>query len=304
MLKKVFIVSVLIALAVNILSAQSAFDCQAVAADRGIDIMLNEDRPLSWRYSASAWADGAKIIFCPAGIERSSPDDIKKRWSFDWKVKYNNIYIRRSDGLVIEGMNEHGLSASLMYLEGSMLLRKEKKLIPIAASLAVNFFIDHFKSIDTALLAVWDTRIFDDAGAGCGWPFRVILHDSTGATVYVEHIGGDLRVFTPEAPAVAASASDYSRLLTIRHTPLYEPKKTSEKDFIYFDHFAEDPRPKSADKIPAYYKKQEKLPESYFFIQREHGKPGLIVESLTGKASYRFSEIHFTPGREVDRLLY
>jgi len=285
------------------LLAQISLDCSLMRMDRGVDIM-NYDVATSCRYSASSLMDGAEIVFCPAGIERSSPDDIKKRWSFDWKVKFNNIYIRTKGGIVLEGMNAHGFSASVMYLENSMLPKKNKKLIPIAASLAVNFYIDHFKSIDTALLAVWDTRIFDDIGSDCGWPFRIILHDSTGATAYVEFIEEEMRVFTPEAPSVVTSGSSFTRLVTIRHTPLYEPQNNSEKDFLYFDHFANDPRDKDPEKVPAYYQKHVKDLKDYIFLRRDHENPALSVRSADNKAEYKFREMRFPAGKETTGSLF
>lgn len=283
---------------------QPKMDCAKVKSERGVDIFTNEGMPLSYYYLTSETVKGTEVVFCPAGIGRSSPDDVRKRLAFDWKVKYNTIYLRTSDGLVIEGMNEHGFSASLMYLGKSGLQEKERKLIPIAASMAVNFFIDHFKSIDTVLLAVWDTRIFDDIGSECGWPFRIILHDSTGATAYIEHIEGDLRVFTPEAPAVITAAADFTRLVTIRHTPLYQPQSDAEKDFLYFDHFAEDPRDKAPEKIPAYFEKQGKIGEYYIFVKRTHENAGLYIESGGKKVSFPFNEVIFPADRETAKPLF
>ena len=286
------------------LFAQVKLDCALAKKDRGVDIIYVEDHTRSCRFYVTPIMYGAEIVFCPAGIERSSPDDIKKRWSFDWKAKYNNIYIRTKGGLVLEGLNARGFSASLMFLDNSMLLKKNKKVIPIAASLAVNFFIDHFKSIDTALLAVWDIRIFDDLGSDCGWPFRIILHDSTGATAYVEYIEGNLRVFTPEIPAVITAGSNYSRLVTVRHMPLYEPRNSSERDFLYFDHFANDPRDKDPEKVPAYYQKHMKALNDYVFLRRDHENPGLIIESTGNKKEYKFKEIRFPAGLETARPLF
>ena len=304
MIKNTFIFFLVLAFTGIELFAQINLDCGVLQKDRGVDILNFDDQASSCRFSASSLFNGAEVVLCPAGIERSSPDDIKKRWSFDWKVKYDNIYIRTKGGLVLEGINSHGFSASLMFLDNSMLPKKNKKLIPIAASLAVNFYIDHFKSIDTALLAVWDTRIFDDIGAECGWPLRIILHDSTGATAYVEYIEGDLRVFTPEAPAVITAGSNYSRLVTVRHMPLYEPRNSSERDFLYFDHFANDPRDKDPEKVPAYYHKHVKALKEYIFLHRDHENPVLTIRSAEKKSEYKFKEIRFPVGQETARPLF
>ena len=176
-------------------TAQVSLDCDKLFMDAGTDIIMKDSiSVISARSWYSTLPDDARIVFCPAGIERSSPNDVKKRCPFEWTVKYDNIYVEVFDGIVIEGMNEHGLSASLMFLENSLLPRKEKTLIPIAASLWTCFFLDHCKCIDTARLAVWDIRLYDDLGSNCGWPFRLVLHDSTAATAYIEYVDGNLNL--------------------------------------------------------------------------------------------------------------
>ncbi|HSG68007.1 MAG TPA: linear amide C-N hydrolase, partial [Bacteroidales bacterium] len=249
---------------------QGGFDCQAVEKEYGMDIMTSGQETTSARVSLSDLLNGSEVIYCPAGIKRSSPDDVKKRWSFDWNVKYNTIYIKNASGLVLEGMNAHGFSASLMYLENSGLPEKEKQLIPIAASMVINFFIDHFKSIDTALLAVWDTRIFDDIGKECGWPFRIVLHDSTGASAYIEHIKGELRVYTPDPPAIVPAGSDYARLITIKHLEDYTAEQIAERDFLHFDKIITDFNEDGFSEVKEYYLDSGKSAGNYFWIIREH----------------------------------
>ena len=199
----------------------------------GSDLCVFDANPLSLRMLEEDFVKNSDIVFCPAGIERSSDNDIKKRQRFTWKVKYNNIYIRNNDGIVYEGLNEHGFSASLMYMDRVSLPEKEKELIPIGASLVINFFIDHFKCVDTALLAVWDIRIFDDMGLERGWPFRLILHDTSGATAYIEYQAHGRSVFTPDHPTFIIGGTSYERLLKMRYIPCTFPQNRIET--LYLD---------------------------------------------------------------------
>ncbi len=229
----------------------------------------------------------ARIVFCPAGIERYSSNDVKKRYPFEWKVKYNNFYLRTSGGIVFEGMNEHGFSASLMFLKNSRLPDKEKELIPIAASLTINFFIDHFKCIDTALLAIWDIRIFDDIGLECGWPFRIVLHDSTGSTAIVEYVRGTRQVYTPDPPALIVGGPDYARLITISHLPDSIPGNEAEiryKNILETNIIAN---------------------EETYQIWRSNGIPEVLIFNPNGEDRYfSFKEIEFIPGEEVSIKLF
>ncbi len=178
---------------------------------------------------------GAEVVYCPAGIRRSSPNDVRKRHTFDWESKYNNIYVKLPGGLIVEGMNDQGFSASLMFLENSVLPGSDKVHIPIAVSLSVNFFIDHFNSVDTALLAIWDIRLFDDLAASSGWPFRIVLHDSTGATACFEYVEGQKRVYTPDPPSLIVDGPNYARLLTLRHISDSIPLGKAEHRFMDLD---------------------------------------------------------------------
>ena len=111
----------------------------------GSDLCVYDTDLLSLSIIEEEFILNSEVIFCPAGIERSSENDIKKHNRFRWRVKFNNIYFRNPEGIVYEGMNEHGFSASLMFMENVHLPEKDKEFIPISSSLIVNFLIDHFK---------------------------------------------------------------------------------------------------------------------------------------------------------------
>lgn len=278
-------------------SAQDNIDCAEWDLETGSYLALDDSIKFSMSQVSEALVMQSDMVFCPAGIERSSPDDVKKRFSFDWTVKYNNIYLRSKEGVVFEGMNEHGFSASLTFLENSQLPSREKRHIPIAASLAVNFFIDHFKCVDTALLAVWDIRIFDDLGFDCNWPFRIILHDSTGVSVFFEYVNGSRQVYTHDAPAFIVGGPEYSRLIMIEHLPDSLPGGKAEK--LYSD-IIKTGYPPNIDLLLLQYYMHNLKGDRYFTILRYP----LSLEMnfmLPGGDEARFDlkNIEFTPGKEV-----
>jgi len=279
----------------SFVSAQT-IDCDKWDLNSGADLALYDSQPFSLSMLSADLMSGSSVVFCPAGIERSSPDDIKKRWSFDWTVKYNNVYVETSEGIVIEGMNEHGFSASLMFLDNSELLEKQKRYIPIATSLIVNFFIDHFKSIDTALLAVWDIRPFNDLETTCGWPFRIVLHDSTGAIAYVEYINGQRQVYTPDHPCFIVGGPDYTRLVTLEYLGDTAIKNQAEK--LYLD-FLQQGFPPNADLVLLQYYMQNYTGEEYYTILRypKTGELNILLPSGDA-ANFKFDEIEFIPGKE------
>ena len=261
----------------------------------GSDFSMSDSLPMSIRMLEEEFAEQTEFVFCPAGIERLSQDDRKKRYVFDWESKYNNIYLRNRDGLVYEGMNEHGFSASLVFLEECELPPKDKELIPIAASLAVNFFIDHFTCVDTALLAIWDIRIYDDIGQG--WPFRIVLHDTSGATAYLEYINGSRQVYTPDDPSFIVAGPDYARLIKLAYIPEEKPESDIEK--LYLDLIGTGFPPNSTLLLMQYYMKYFSDTEYHSIFRYPMDKEIVVLTPGNDEAVFKFSEAEFIPGKEV-----
>lgn len=280
----------------------SAFVTQAQLAGfhylgSGSDLCINEGQTMSMRLVEKGFTDQTEVVFCPAGIRRSSQSDVKRRYSFDWEAKYNTIYFRNRDGIVYEGMNEHGFSASLVYLQESELPEKEKQLIPIAASQVVNFFIDHFKSIDTALLAIWDIRVYDDLGFAGGWPFRIVLHDTSGATAYVEYTNGSRHVYTPDSPAFVIAGPDQNSLIKLLYIPDVKPNTNIEKLYLEMSDAASQPNAPLI--LLQLYMKYFSSTRYYTFFRYPHDKEITILTPGDEEGVFRFSETEFIPGKEV-----
>ena len=263
----------------------------------GSDLCVYDSNPLSLSMIEESMVLNSDIIFCPAGIERSSENDVKKRQGFNWTVKYNNIYLRNSKGIVFEGMNEHGFSASLMFMDDVYLPEKDKEHIPIGASLIVNFFIDHFKCVDTALLAVWDIRVFDDMGLEEGWPFRIILHDTSGATAYIEYQDHGRSVYTPDHPTFIISGTSYERMLKMRYIPGTMPENNTE---ILYLNIVGTGLPTNTALILLKSYMVNFSDQRYFGIFRYHSDRELfILTPANDEAVFNFNEIDFIPGEEV-----
>lgn len=263
----------------------------------GSDLCIHDGQPMSIRLIEKGFTDHTEVVFCPAGIRRSSQHDVKRRYSFDWESKYNTIYFRNRDGIVYEGMNEHGFSASLIYLQDSELPGKEKQLIPIAASLAVNFFIDHFTSIDTALLAIWDIRIYDDLGLNGGWPFRIVLHDTSGASAYVEYVNGSRQVYTPDNPAFVVAGPDQNRLIKLAYLSEAKPETNAEK--LYLEMSGSTHLPNAPLILVQLYMKYFGSSKYYTFFRYAEDKEIIIMTPRDEEAVFKFSEAEFIPGKEV-----
>ncbi len=294
-ISKALIISLLLVFPVMILAQKS----KPWNLGTGSDLCINDSLYSSLCVREKEFVTGSELVSCPVGIQRSSENDVRKRYAFEWVVKYNNIYIRNANGIIYEGMNEFGFSASLLFLENTQLPHKERELIPIGTSLLVNFFIDHFKCIDTALLAVWDIRVFDDLGLKEGWPFRLILHDSTGATAYIEYTGGRRSVYTPGPPAFIVEGPDYTRLIKLEHLSNSEPETLTE--ILYLDIVMPMKASVSGNPISwllKYYIKEFEGKEYYTFFRYHRDKELVIMTPANDEVVLNFNDIEFTPGKE------
>lgn len=268
----------------------------------GADLCIYDSVPMSVRLVEKGFSNQTEVIFCPAGIRRSSQSDARRRYAFNWESKYNTIYFRNRDGIVYEGMNEHGFSASLVYLQDCELPEREKQLIPIAASLAVNFFIDHFTCIDTALLAIWDIRIYDDLGMEGGWPFRIVLHDTSGASAYVEYIEGSRQVYTPESPAFVVAGPDRGSLIKLAYIPDEKPQSDIEK--LYIEMLPSVNLPNAPLILLQLHMKYFSDTQFNTFFRYPHEREITILISGDEEAVFSFSEAEFIPGKEVTTVFF
>ena len=292
----------LITLLLIVTSMLSAQNSQGWELGTGSDLCIYDSLPFSLSMLEEGFVTSSEVIFCPTGIKRSSPNDVRKRYPFDWEVKYNNIYLKNSEGIVYEGMNEHGFSATLMFLENCQLPEKERELIPVGASLAVNFFIDHFKCVDTALLAIWDIRIFDDLGLDGGWPFRIVLHDTCGATAYVEYVEGKRSVYTPSYPSFIVGGPDYSRLISLEHIPEELPRNRVEH--LYLEIVYSGWPPNTTLILLNLYMNNFADKRYYGFFRYHQNRELFILTPNNDEAVFNFREIDFSSGTEVSTTFF
>ena len=279
-----FIITLLL-LAGQSLPAQVAFSYNDLKGGHGTDILFSgADGIVSARSCLPGTPDSMYVVYCPAGMARSSANDVRRRRPFEWTAKYNSIYLEISGGLVVEGMNEHGLSASLLFLENSFLPGSEKEHIPLAASLWTRFYLDHFTTVDTALLAVWDTRVFNDSGSAGEWPFRLVLHDSSGATACIEYINGSRHVYTPEAPAAIIDGPAFSRLIGMVHLEDIHPENPAEYRYLAVrDTLRQHRGPAGMEAAAGILKWLHNEGDYGTLILRDHKKAELLIVSKTGE---------------------
>jgi choloylglycine hydrolase len=139
--------------------------------------------------------------------------------SMTWTSKYGSVIISFYDAATVDGMNEKGLVANVLYLAesdyGDPNVRKNSKL---SAGAWAQYVLDNFQSVDEAVKALNDNPItivttkLPNGRAASG---HLSLSDSTGDSAIFEYIGGKLQIHHGRDYTVMTNSPIYSEQLAI-----------------------------------------------------------------------------------------
>ncbi len=110
--------------------------------------------------------------------------------SLKWTSKYGSLVVRSfNDGATIDGMNEKGLGAHVLYLEGTQYEARDKRP-GISNGLWIQYFLDNFSTVKEALDSLKSFQVVSTIIAEREWPAHIALEDVTGDSVIIEFING------------------------------------------------------------------------------------------------------------------
>jgi len=132
---------------------------------------------------------------------------------------------------------------------------------------------------------------------GDGWPFRIILHDTTGSTAYIEYIEGSRQVYTPEEPVFVISGPDYAQLLKLEY--ISEELPGSKAEMLYMDIVNSSFPPNTILILLQSYMKyfSDKGYYTIFRYPDDHEVNILTPDNV--EAVFNFKDVEFIPGEEV-----
>jgi choloylglycine hydrolase len=130
--------------------------------------------------------DHARLVVYPRGISRNSKLD---NTGFNWKSTYGSVTVNSLGSVTSDGMNEKGLSANLLYLDGSV-YEKESPLPALDNGMLVQYVLDSCSTVDEALRAISKVRIVSVHIHQKDWPLHLSIADKTGDSAVIEFIEG------------------------------------------------------------------------------------------------------------------
>jgi choloylglycine hydrolase len=155
-----------------------------------------EDRVLTGR--TFDWKDPivSNLWVFPKGIARSGEAGPR---SVEWTSKYGSLIVSGYDVSTVDGMNEAGLVANLLWLVDAEYPADDGETPRISVSVWAQYFLDNFATVAEAVAFIAANPIDTATGDVPGQPGRLTtvhlsLSDATGDSAILEWVGGELMV--------------------------------------------------------------------------------------------------------------
>jgi penicillin V acylase-like amidase (Ntn superfamily) len=114
--------------------------------------------------------------------------------SIEWSSKYGSVVVTAFDGQAIsEGMNEKGLSAHVLCLEGTEYEPLDTRP-SLSNALWVQYMLDNFSSVQDVLNSLPSFRVVSSEIGGRHWPLHACLEDRFGDSAVIEFVNGKMGV--------------------------------------------------------------------------------------------------------------
>ncbi len=168
----------------------------------------------------------SKGIFVPRGYAMEGRKNSGKTGK-TWTSKYAVIGLNALDmGIVVDGMNEKGLTGGILYFPGYAEYTPEKDANPAKALAPWEFLswaLMNFATVDEVKAAIDQVQVVGDTIPKMNIvpPFHYTLHDASGKSIVIEPTGGKLVVYenptgvmtnAPEFPWHLTNLRNYVKL--------------------------------------------------------------------------------------------
>lgn len=200
-------------------SAAISMAVMASAADACTRVVYHgpSDRILTGR--SMDWSSPmiSNLWVLPRGLVR---DGLAGERSLQWKAKYGSLVVTGYDIATVDGMNEAGLVANMLWLISSEYPQDDGETPQMSLSIWAQFFLDNFGTVSEAVLYLDDNPFHTVTKDVPMQPGRLTtvhlsLSDSKGDSAILEWIDGDLKVYHGKEYRVMTNDPPYDQQLAI-----------------------------------------------------------------------------------------
>jgi penicillin V acylase-like amidase (Ntn superfamily) len=151
--------------------------------------------------------DLPKLVIYPRGIAR---DGMAGSNSEHWIAKYGSVVITSlNKPIASEGLNEYGLSASLLYLDKTSHEFRNNNIPGLANMMWAQYVLDNYKTVQEVIDNINTLQIVSISFAGREWPLHLTIQDSTGDSAVFEFIHGTMKIHHGKQYNVVANEPAY-----------------------------------------------------------------------------------------------
>ncbi|MFV0294585.1 MAG: linear amide C-N hydrolase [Hyphomicrobiaceae bacterium] len=151
----------------------------------------------------------------PRGMKRSGAAGSR---SVEWTSKYGSLAVSGYDISTVDGMNEAGLNASLLWLNATQFPEDDGTTPRMSLSIWAQFYLDQFATVSEAVEYTRAHPVQVVSGEvpgrpGSLAPLHLTLSDATGDSAILEWIDGKLRIYRGRAYQVVTNDPPYDEQL-------------------------------------------------------------------------------------------
>jgi len=157
------------------------------------------------------WPSGgnAKVVINPRGIYRASTDLQPGDIPLNWTSKYGSVSIDFINISFVDGINENGLSAGMLWLDGSQYPAQSASPV-LSLDLWAQYYLDNCQTVAEAVALAPTFRVSTTLSF---FGLHLILHDASGDSALMEYTDGILNIYHPMERPVATNDPPYPEQL-------------------------------------------------------------------------------------------
>lgn len=170
-----------------IVSSTTAYPCsRALWADNGQAVVVGRNMDWSTDLPANLWV-------LPRGMKRNG---LTGKNTLEWTSKYGSMVASVRDIATVDGFNEAGLNANLLWLAETNYGERDEKLPGLMLSIWAQFMLDNFATVADAVKFIKTTpfQLVTMEFEGRPATVHLSLADVSGDSAIIEYIDGKARI--------------------------------------------------------------------------------------------------------------
>jgi penicillin V acylase-like amidase (Ntn superfamily) len=144
------------------------------------------------------WPESTEPVLtvAPRGYQRHGGKvgslDVIKENALEWRSRYGSMIVSMYGIGTVDGLNEKGLAAHLLYLKATELPERDPARPALQIALWAQYLLDNAATVDEAIALMGDVQLVMVESHGHQATVHLAVEDAGGDSAIMENIGGEL----------------------------------------------------------------------------------------------------------------